>query len=132
MLKFIMAALGVAAGLFALMMGFGAAGGGHGWVGALWFSIPLVFLYPIVFVRAVSSSRKSSNTDVVILAVGGVLDLLLASNMAGEQRYVAQLWSFDSSGMIAWLSLWAGWQVVGLTTVLRNWRSRVRSTAAQP
>lgn len=130
MWKFIMGALGLAAGLFALLMGLGGAGGGHGWIGALWFSVPLVILYPLVLIRAVSSSRGSPDMDVVLLCVGGVLDLLLAANMAEEQKYVLKLWSFDPSGMIMWLSLWAGWQVVGLATVLRKWRARLRSKAA--
>ena len=130
MLKFIMGALGLTAGLFALMMGLGGAGGGHGWIGALWFSVPLVILYPLVLIRAVASSWKSSDMDILILCVAGPLDLLLAANMAAEQQYVLKLWSFDASGMILWLSLWAGWQVVGLTTVLRKWRAGLRSKAA--
>ena len=130
MWKFIMGALGFATGVLALLMGLGAAGGGHGWIGALWFSFPLVILYPLVLIRAVSSDWKSQDMDVAILFVAGPLDLLLAANMAAELQYVLKLWSFDAFGMILWLSLWAGWQVVGLATVLRKRRAAIRSKAA--
>lgn len=132
MWKLIAGALGLAAGEFALLMGMGGAGGGHGWIGALWFSVPLVILYPVVFVRAVFPSGKSSDADVIVLGSGGVLDVLLAVNMAAEQKYVARLWYYDPSGIILWLALWAGWQVVCLTTVLRKLHARIRSTAARP
>lgn len=131
MWKVIMAAIGIAVGSAALLMSLGGAGGGHGWIGALWFSVPLVFLYPLVLVRAVPPIGKSSNADAVIVAVAALLDLFLAANMASEQKYVRMQWRFDPTGMSLWLSLWAGWQIVGVTTLLRKRFGRFRSESAR-
>jgi hypothetical protein len=131
MWKVIMGMLGLVAAAFAVLMGIGGAGGGHGWIGALWFSLPLLILYPLVFVRSVSSSEEPLDYDIAVLAVAGVLDLLLAANMAAEQEYVRKLWNLDPSGMTTWLALWGGWQIVGVTTLVRKRWRRLGAKAAR-
>jgi hypothetical protein len=118
--KVVVGALGLLPALVALALGLGGAAGGHGWIGVFWFSIPLLLLYPLVFVRAFASKAETPDKDFIILAVGGAFDLLLAANMVAEREYVGKLWSLDRSGMIMWLALWAGWQVLGVTTALRR------------
>jgi hypothetical protein len=130
MRKVIVGALGLPVWLLAQLMGLGGAGGGDGWIGGFWFSIPLLVLYPLVLIRAFASEREKPEADLIIVGVGAVLDFFLLANMAEELEYVAKLWSFDRSGMILWLALWAGWQVIGLTSVVRNRNSRIQASSA--
>lgn len=127
----LMGGLGVLLWLIAQVMGLGLTGAGHGWYGAFFFSLPLVVLYPLVFVRAVSSKAGPRDADVGILAAAIVLDLLLLGNIfSWDNGYFMQMWNFDSTFVMIWLALWAGWQVVFVATLLKKSLNRTGGESA--
>lgn len=120
------AALGVMAWLAAQFAGLGLAGAGHGWTAPLLFSIPLIILYPLACVLAFGGGAVWRNLGAALLIVAAALDLLLLMNMlSGEREYLLKMWEFDEgpAWVISWCVLWAGWQVLLLSALLRD-RSR--------
>ena len=75
--------VGLAFGMAAAVMGLGLAGGGHGWNGALFLSIPLIVLYPLAFGRVFSTNIKSSDLDVGLIAIAAMFDLTLLGTFCG-------------------------------------------------
>lgn len=105
-----------------MIVGLGLAGGGHGWGGPFFFSMILIVLYPVAFVRAFDAKVKSSDIDAVLLGVAGLLDSFLLMSFFGEAKYVASIWSSDGGPLFIslWLAFWAGWQILIVVSLLRR------------
>ncbi|HEX5182038.1 MAG TPA: hypothetical protein VFW19_02680 [Allosphingosinicella sp.] len=113
-------ALGLLPWLVAQFIAFGIGGAGHGWIAPFYFSIPLFFLYPLVFIRAFSNTGKRE-IDAAILVIAAVLDTLLLRNaLYSESEYVIRMWG-DAGGVVAlWLALWVGWQILTVLSLARK------------
>ncbi len=109
-------------------LGLGLTGAGHGWYGAFLFSIPLIILYPLAFIRAFCSKAESVEVEAGILAGAVVLDLMLVTNIfSGDNGYFMQMWRFEAGGIMIWLGLWAGWQILLVGSLL--WKKLGRAGA---
>jgi hypothetical protein len=100
---------GVLLWLVTQLMGLMLTGAGHGWYGALVFSLPLVFLYPLALIRVFDRHTGKQETDILILILAAILDALLALNMLSN-AYFMRVWEFDPAFVVLWSVLWAGWQ----------------------
>lgn len=122
--------VGLVFGLATVVLGLGLAGGGHGWGGPFFLSIPLIVLYPLAFARTFRTKVKSSDLDVGLIAVAVMLDLALLGNFSAEYDYFIKMWRFEDGALFIslWLGLWAGWQVLAAVALARN---RLRRTDAQ-
>lgn len=102
-------------------LGLLLTGAGHGWYGAFFFSIFLIVLYPLAFIRAFCPTTRSIETEVGILTGAFVLDLLLlASIFSGDNGYFMQMWRIEPGGIMIWLGFWAGWQLLLIGSLLRK------------
>lgn len=117
--KAVARALGFVPALAALAIGFGLTGAGHGIYTPLFFSLLLVFLYPLIFVRAFAAAPGSPHLEVGTLAVAAALDAALVGALFSEQDYFLRSWRINGGLTVAWLALWAGWQVLVLAMLLR-------------
>lgn len=122
--------VGLVFGMATAVLGLGLAGGGHGWGGPFFLSIPLIVLYPLAFARTFSSKVRSSDFDVGLIAVAILLDIALLGSFSAEYDYIIKMWRFDDGPLFIglWLGLWVGWQVFAAVALARN---RVRRTDAQ-
>ena len=123
--------VGLVAWLAAQAIGLLLAGGGHGWNGPFFFSMPLIILYPLAFVGAFSAKAYLPSVPVIILAAAVGLDCLLLANFASEFSYIVKMWRFpDGASFISlWLGLWAGWQILFAAALLRRRRGGDRAEA---
>jgi hypothetical protein len=123
-------ALGLLPWFVAQFIALGIGGAGHGWIAPFYFTIPLFLLYPLVFIRAFSRVG-TWKVDAAILVIAAVLDLLLLRNLFFlEYEYFLRMWN-DARGVVAlWFGLWAAWQVLAITTLLR--KRRVESELGTP
>jgi len=111
--KILAGTIGALFWLITQALGLGLTGAGHGWYGAFLFSIPLVILYPLAFIRTFCSTAESVEVEAGILAGAVVLDFMLAANiLSGDNHYFMQMWRFEAGGIMIWLGLWAGWQIL--------------------
>ena len=131
MRRVMLGALGLLLWLVTQAIGLGLTGAGHGWYGALIFSLPLVVLYPLAFIRAFGSKAESPQDDMRILIAAAVLDLLLLSNMfLLDHDYFIKMGRFDPTIVTVWIALWAGWQVLGVVALLRRRPAVIREESA--
>lgn len=94
---------------------FGFAGGGHGWTLPTLLSLPLLFIYPMAFVRLSSRRGGRRHYEVGILAGAIALDTMLVFNVIREEnQYFRDAWSHTPGMVAGWLALWAGWQILTL------------------
>jgi hypothetical protein len=119
-----LAALGLvpwaAAQFVALLLG----AGGHGWDMPFLLSMPLLFLYPLVLVRALRPSGSGAGLELGAGAVAVLLDLLMLGSLSDEAEYVRKIVEFGGAPYIAgWLILWAGWQGLLVLAAIRNRRA---------
>ena len=100
---------------------FSMAGGGHGWIAPLWFSLPLIVIYPAVAVRTVSRDGPLW-PSLVMVGAAIVGDVLLRRNVLWDEPEY-----FEAAGIWAglWLVFWFGWQIV-LIAAIANTLVRVR------
>jgi hypothetical protein len=85
------------------------AGGGHGWMGALWsaFAVITVPLGALAWrYRDVSAGRVIA---IVVLVVDGIVDVLLIA--ATRDGHFAVAWRHLAPIVVAWAALWIGWQI---------------------
>ena len=121
---FVRAALGLLAWLATQTVGLGLAGGGHGWDAPALFSLPLLLLYPVVFVRAFSKKGGIAlGSSILLIAVA--LDLCLLASVYREERYFSTMWNIDAGWVIAWLALWAAWQALAVAALLKKRAVRI-------
>jgi hypothetical protein len=123
--RVVLAIAGLLIAAFALMVAFGLAGGGHGWVTPMFFSLALFLAYPAALVRLTATGPRWVSVDLVIVAVGGIADvaLFLATIQEGTQYF----WRvFNSFALIPilWLALWFGWQAIALLCLTRDRAAR--------
>ena len=100
---------------------FSMAGGGHGWIAPLWFSIPLLLIYPAVAVQTVG--KDGPLWPSLLLAGAAIVgDILLRRNILSEEAEY-----FEAAGVWGriWLIFWFGWQIV-LVAAMANRLVRVR------
>ena len=102
-------AVGVSLWLVTQLMGLLLTGAGHGWYGALLFSLPLVVLYPLALIRTFDRRTGKRETDIFILIGAVIFDLFLVGNILSD-RYFLTVWEFDPTFVAIWIALWAGWQ----------------------
>jgi hypothetical protein len=98
-------------------MGLMLTGGGHGWYGALVFSLPLAVLYPVAFIRVFDRRTGKREADISILTIAVILDVLLVGNMLLDQYFI-RMWEFDPAFVAIWIALWAGWQLFIVASLL--------------
>ena len=119
--RILLAIAGLLIAAFALMLAFGMAGGGHGWVTPMLFSLALFVAYPVALVRLTATGPKGAFADFVIVGLGGLADvaLLFATIQEGTQYF----WRvFESFALIPilWLAIWFGWQGIALVCLRRD------------
>lgn len=115
--------LGLLAWFATQAVALGLSGGGHGWTGPFFFSMPLIILYPLTFILAFSSKARSPNVEVSLWAAAIVLNLLLLANIfSSEHDYFIRMWRFSDGSLFIsiWLGLWAGWQVLFVAALLKR------------
>lgn len=119
----IMVGLLCAIGVF--FYAFSMAGGGHGWIAPLWFSLPLILIYPAVAVQTVSREGPLW-PSLAMVGAAIVGDLLLRRNILWDEPQY-----FEAMGIWAriWLIFWFGWQIV-LVAAIANRLVRVRGPDA--
>ena len=97
---------GLLLAVVAFVLAFGLAGAGHGWGAPGLFSLMLLVLNPIAFVRAlgpidaVSASRAA---DMILLVVAACTDGLLFADAYGPERAYFQA-AVDTSWL--WVAAW--------------------------
>jgi hypothetical protein len=125
-------ALGLLPWFVTQFIGLGIGGAGHGWVAPFFFTMPLVLLYPLVFIRAFSRAG-ARKVDVSILVVAAALDLFLLRNLFfQEYEYFLKVWNFGSTIVALWFGLWAAWQVLAVAALLRKRPPRIGPVAPGP
>ena len=113
----------VFAGLCIALLAWGlawlVAGGGHGWVAPVEYSLYLFILYPVVLLRAGGWGPSAPALDLVLLAAAVLLDFALA---AGTWKNEYQYFMRDPAHPITliWIALWLGWQAVTIANVVRR------------
>ena len=109
--------------LIALML----AGAGHGWIAPFFWS-PLLFLvYPITFLRWLGVGPPSPAIDGGLVVVAAAADcLLIASSYANEGPYLRAIFAAFAPALLAWIGLWAFWQVLALRIL---WQTLARRRA---
>ena len=113
------AALGLAVAGLNLWIFQWIAGGGHGWVSPLWFSLAGFLLHPLAFVTFSNSERlRVLQLPGLLLAL--VLDCLLYVFTMDEG---VQYFHRVSWGAYVWLALWSIWQIALVLTVFRRGRN---------
>lgn len=114
-------AFGLLPWALAMALSLGIAGGGHGWIAPLVVSMPLVALYPLAFVRALTNGAGSIKADRAILLAALLLNLvLLGQALLAEPGYFTASLRFGAGTVALWFALWLGWQVLALVTLLRR------------
>jgi hypothetical protein len=86
-------------------------------------SMPLLALYPAVFIRAFPSKFPGVELSVVVLVIAAVLDLLLlVSLFIKDFGSFYEVWEFDDGWKweAAWLILWAGWQALAVAALCKR------------
>jgi len=109
--------VGLAYGCIVAFLAFNIAGGGDGWISAL-VSAVAIFLVPFAAVACIDR-RRSMASIVLYCAVLADLILLVASWREGF-HYTLRVASVAPLLILAWLFLWAGWQVALFATFLRH------------
>jgi hypothetical protein len=115
--------LGLLAWLASQAVALALASGGHGWMPPFFLSMPLLALYPAVFIRAFHSKSEGVALSAVILVIAAVLDLLLLVSLFIEDfGSFYEVWKFDDGWKweIAWLLLWAGWQALAVAALCKR------------
>ena len=117
----VLGTLGLLPALAAQWIALGIGGAGHGWVGPVFFSMPLFLLYPLAFLRALPSPAGAQRADAILLAAAGGLDFLLLGDMILVEKAYVLAAVGAAPGLVAlWLALWAAWQVPAVAALLRN------------
>lgn len=99
-------------------LAFGLGGGGHGWVAPFFLSLPLLIIYPNVLIGAFEGGWAATPNWMVISSATG--DVLLILSLAVESRYVVSVWAHTPVLFVAWLALWAAWQVLAFIPTARG------------
>jgi hypothetical protein len=125
--KVLFGALGLLAWLGAQWIALGIIAGGHGLIAPLSLSMPLLFLYPIAFIRAFCVTTGRIGFDQGLLAIAGLLDVLLLSSTFAEEKYFWHIWSYPENRPVLaeWMALWAGWQLLVLASLIKNRRPEI-------
>jgi uncharacterized membrane protein len=83
--------------------------------------VPLSVLYPGVCLRAPAPEAGSKYLDFGLVVIAVAVDLLLLGNIAfAEHRYFLVAWNMAASVVIAWLALWAGWQILAVVSLRKR------------
>jgi hypothetical protein len=130
-LMVIYGAIGLSTWLLTEVIALALAGAGHGWGAPMVFSLPLVLLYPTLFVRVFWSESKNRLVDACVLATAAALDLLLLlSPRVEDLGYFSTMWNGDAGWVVAWLALWAGWQMLAVAALLRTSPARIAAESS--
>jgi hypothetical protein len=114
---------GLVAALFAWLLAWAGAGGGHGWVAPAFYSPSLFLLYPAILLRAAGTGPSSLRLDLVLLAAAAMLDLALAvGTWRNESVYFERAVGHPLTWL--WISLWLSWQMVAVANVVQRLGSR--------
>ena len=119
--------LGLAGAAIAQLLAFFMAGAGHGWITPFWFSMPLWVLMPVGFVLSDARAgypRRRRAPLLVMAAVGICLDIgLVWATIEEGVRYFWRVLESAPPFPIAWIALFAGWQVAVGATLLAGSRA---------
>ena len=104
------------------VLGLMLSGAGHGWTSPFFFSMPLVFLYPVALFLAIRRSALARRAGVALVALGLILDLCLAWMTAGESEYFFRMMDQEGAPEVAsaWVVLWLGWQAAASVAPVRG------------
>jgi hypothetical protein len=112
---------GLALAALAQYLALAMAGGGHGWVAPLFYSMLLFIVYPVAFLSRTDTAHPSIAIDVGLLVVAGAADLLLlVQTVTQEGRYFMLVAEMGGPLMAFWLVLWCLWQMLALSTLRRR------------
>ena len=110
---------GLLAAAFTLFLASSMAAGGHGWIGPLPISLPLLLVYPLVLMRFVGRSGRSIWVDLALGALALAANAYLLNDTLGsEYEYFRRV--LDTGTPYIWVAMWLLWQVlVGVTIAVR-------------
>jgi hypothetical protein len=96
------------------------SGGGHGWLSPFLFALSGLIFYPLAFSRMVkfNDTRTATNLGLIILAV--LLDILLVATTVQEGVKYFHLVGFN---VYLWLAMWSIWQFSLVLTAYRRLRN---------
>ncbi|MBO9575505.1 MAG: hypothetical protein J7494_07210 [Sphingobium sp.] len=110
MRKTIWIGVGLIAWLAAQTIALGMTGAGHGTYPPLFFSAPLIFLYPTAFIHLFVPGHHRGHRRRQVLAAALLLDVILLACLLAEGNFFLRMWRVEPVFVTVWIALWLGWQ----------------------
>jgi hypothetical protein len=109
--------VGILYGAAISYLAFVIAGGGHGWIATITSGVGLVLL-PLV---GLAWARRIPVLAAAMLIIAAVSDFFIAIGTVHEGfEYVERSYSAVPVFVLAWATLWFGWQIFLLFALLRG------------
>ncbi|MEO5775015.1 MAG: hypothetical protein ABIQ32_12985 [Sphingomicrobium sp.] len=108
----------------AQVLALGFAGGGHGWVTAVFASLALWVFLPVGFVFASPVRGYKPDRKGILLTltfIGLISDISLGYATFSEgMRYFEKAFAAFAPWVFFWLAVWFSWQILNLITLTRG------------